>query len=147
MLMGLSSVKRRSCEVWAMVACARSPCVDVQQGRSRPASGIPGRPERLPLGKRHLRPKRASSLEIGWRVSRPGLVLRPAVLAFLLLSFCPWPALAQSETGRTVVVLYPESSVGSPGSILVDENIRSTFAAGSAERIEIHNQYLEMSFV
>jgi PAS domain S-box-containing protein len=78
--------------------------------------------------------------------SKPWPAWPPTVLALLLVpSFCCWPALAQSQTARLVVVLYPESSTGSPGAYLVDKGIRSTFAAGTAERVEIHNEYLDPS--
>jgi len=43
------------------------------------------------------------------------------------------------------VVLYPESSDGSPGNALVDHAIRSTFATSSLGRIEIHNEYLDVT--
>src|SRR5437867_3709657 len=71
-----------------------------------------------------------------------------AVLSFLtaliLLSFCPI-ALADVPRKKMVVVLYPDSNDGRPGSILTDRGIRSTFASGSAENIEIQSEYLDVS--
>jgi PAS domain S-box-containing protein len=69
----------------------------------------------------------------------------PVLGLFSLLLFCPLPAIAGSETTRIVVVLYPESNTGSPGGYLLDKGIRATFAAGSAEQVEIHNEYLHPS--
>ena len=45
---------------------------------------------------------------------------------------------------RLVVVLYPEVSEGSPGSLLADQSIRATFAT-AGQHVEIHNEYLELS--
>jgi signal transduction histidine kinase len=44
-----------------------------------------------------------------------------------------------------VAVLYPDNNDGSPGNFLVDQSIRATFATGSSDRIEIHNEYLDVS--
>jgi len=66
------------------------------------------------------------------------------VLATVLF-FCPGGAAADPDNTRTVVVLYPENSDGSPGNALVDQSIRSTFATGSPDRIEICNEYLDVS--
>jgi len=46
---------------------------------------------------------------------------------------------------RLIVVLYPQNNDGSPGSFLVDQSIRATFAAESTERIEIYNEYLDVA--
>jgi signal transduction histidine kinase len=62
-----------------------------------------------------------------------------------LLFVCPSAAPAGPETTRLVVVLYPDNSDGSPGNFLADQGIRSTFAAGSPERVEIYNEYLDVS--
>jgi hypothetical protein len=43
-----------------------------------------------------------------------------------------------------VVVLYPHLNDGSPGNSLVDQSIRATLATGSSDRIEIHNEYLDV---
>jgi signal transduction histidine kinase len=50
-----------------------------------------------------------------------------------------------SERSRLVVVLYPEAYNGSPGSVLADRGIRSTFAEYTRGHIEVHNEYLEVS--
>jgi signal transduction histidine kinase len=65
----------------------------------------------------------------------------------LFLPFIAGAALGQAKGSepRLVVVLYPESSDGSPGNALVDRGIRSTFGSGSLERVEIHNEYLDVS--
>jgi PAS domain S-box-containing protein len=44
-----------------------------------------------------------------------------------------------------VVVLYPHNSDGSPGNSLVDQSLRSAFAAGSTGHIEIYDEYLDIS--
>jgi len=62
-----------------------------------------------------------------------------------LLFFCPIGAATDPENTRMVVVLYPENSDGSPGNALVDQSIRSTLATGSPGRIEICNEYLDVS--
>ena len=62
-----------------------------------------------------------------------------------ILFFGPFPATAAPENIRLVVVLYPDNNDGSPGNFLVDQSIRATFAAGSSDRIEIHNEYLDVS--
>jgi PAS domain S-box-containing protein len=66
-----------------------------------------------------------------------------ALLPFLF--FGPLPATAGPEHTRLVVVLYPDNSDGSPGNHLADRAIRSTFATRSYERIEIYNEYLDIS--
>jgi signal transduction histidine kinase len=72
--------------------------------------------------------------------------LNVVVLPLLALLFvCPSAAPAGPETIRMVVVLYPDNSDGSPGNSLADQGIRSTFAAGSPERVEIYNEYLDVS--
>ncbi len=80
------------------------------------------------------------------RVSKRWLhrpILWRALLVFL--SVCSFTSAADGENSRLVVMLYPENSDGNPGNALVDEGIRSTFAAGSHERIEIYNEYLDIS--
>jgi PAS domain S-box-containing protein len=54
-------------------------------------------------------------------------------------------ASARPDAARVVVVLYPESSDGSPGTTLVDHAIRATLAADPAGRVEIFNEYLDLS--
>src|SRR5438270_9194277 len=80
-----------------------------------------------------------------WESSSPRIL---GLLRFLALSialfFGPTPAAATPEKIRMVVVLYPHNNDGSPGNLLVDQSIRATFAAGSSDRIEIHNEYLDV---
>ena len=52
---------------------------------------------------------------------------------------------AEPSRTRLVVVVYPQNHDGSPGNFLVDQAIRATFEAGSSERIEIYNEYLDVS--
>ena len=73
----------------------------------------------------------------------PGLF--PLLALLTCLSFCPYTLAAGRENTRLVVVLYPNSNDGRPGSLLVDQSIRSTFATGSLEHIEVHNEYLDIS--
>ena len=44
-----------------------------------------------------------------------------------------------------VVVLYPNDNDGRPGNLVTDRSIRSTFASGSSESIEIHSEFLDVS--
>jgi hypothetical protein len=62
-----------------------------------------------------------------------------------ILFLGPFPATAAPGNVRMVVVLYPDNNDGSPGNFLVDQSIRATFAAGSSDRVEIHNEYLDVS--
>jgi PAS domain S-box-containing protein len=78
-----------------------------------------------------------------FRSQRLGLT-KLLVLANILF-FCPKVAAANPDNTRMVVVLYPDNSDGSPGNALVDQGIRSTFATGSPDRIEIYNEYLDVS--
>ena len=52
---------------------------------------------------------------------------------------------AGHEKSRLVVMLYPENNDGNAGSALVDHGLRSTFTAGSPDRVEIYNEYLDIS--
>src|SRR5262249_44050725 len=72
-----------------------------------------------------------------WINGLPCLIL----LSFPL--FCPGLAAARADSAKLVVVLYPHNSDGSPGNALVDQGIRSTFASGSSDRIEVYNEYLD----
>src|SRR5437016_5904360 len=74
---------------------------------------------------------------------RPGLV--PLLALLTLLYFGPFAGAATPPRTRMVVMLYPDNSDGSPGNALADRGIRSTFAAGSPERVEIYNEYLDIS--
>jgi signal transduction histidine kinase len=49
-----------------------------------------------------------------------------------------------SEKTRTVVVLYPDANDGRPGTTLLDQGIRATFAAGSQEKVEVHSEHLDL---
>jgi PAS domain S-box-containing protein len=63
-----------------------------------------------------------------------------------LLFLPPFAAAADPAKDRLVVVLYPDNpDLGGPGTLLVDQGIRSTLAAGSAEGIEVRSEYLDVS--
>ncbi len=79
----------------------------------------------------------------GPEVRFPGRIRLLALLT--LLSFGPLAGAAAPERTRMVVMLYPDSSDGSPGNALADRGIRFTFATGSPERVEIYNEYLDIS--
>src|SRR5437773_10809260 len=66
-----------------------------------------------------------------------------ALLACLFL--CPFASAADPGNPRMVVFLYPHNNDGSPGNALVDQSIRATFATNSSQRIEIYNEYLDVS--
>src|SRR5689334_14857170 len=85
----------------------------------------------------------ARAMRIGrvWR--SPGLL--PLLILWVVLAPCPCAAAAGPGNARYVVVLYPENNDGSPGQLLVDRSIRSTFATGSPEPVEVHNEYLDVS--
>lgn len=68
-----------------------------------------------------------------------------ALAALVLLPFVGSVACAGgAEKTRTVVVLYPDANDGRPGPALLDQGIRSTFAAGSAEKVEVHSEHLDL---
>jgi PAS domain S-box-containing protein len=76
----------------------------------------------------------------------PGLVrLMPWLALLTCLAFCGFAAADGANRTRLVVVLYPENNDGSPGKVLADQSIRSTFASNSAERIEVYDEYLDVS--
>jgi PAS domain S-box-containing protein len=77
--------------------------------------------------------------------SNPRLV--GLVLAFALLAaFSSAPsAAAAPEKTRLVVVLYPDVSDGTGGVGLIDHGIRATLAAGSPDRVEVANEYVDTS--
>src|SRR5262245_22814117 len=87
-------------------------------------------------------------MRIGTRGKHTGPRLRgPTWLLALVsvLSVAPFAGSADPATGKLVVVLYPENNNGSPGSVLADQGLRSIFATGSAEPIEIYSEYLDIS--
>jgi signal transduction histidine kinase len=73
-------------------------------------------------------------------VLNSGLFLCAATLFCL---FLPHPAYAEGR--RLVVTLYPQGSNAAPGNVLVQQAIRSTFAAKSAEQIDVYDEYLELA--
>jgi PAS domain S-box-containing protein len=64
---------------------------------------------------------------------------------WFLLEFVSLAALAAPGQSKLVVVLFPHNNDGSPGQALVDQSIRSTFAAGWPEPVEIYVEYLDFS--
>src|SRR5262245_4942452 len=81
-----------------------------------------------------------------WR-PEPRYFVLPTLLSLCLILLHSACALADGpEQPRLVVVLYPDDyAQGGPGSMLVDRGIRSTFATGFPENIEIHSEYLDVS--
>jgi PAS domain S-box-containing protein len=78
--------------------------------------------------------------------TRPWLVRPMPLLALLTCLFlCPCATADAATKTRLVVVLYPQNNDGSPGNALVDQSIRATFANGSTERIEVYDEYLDVS--
>jgi PAS domain S-box-containing protein len=71
--------------------------------------------------------------------------LTPWLALLVSASYCALATAEGSARARLVVVLYPQNNDGSPGNALVDQSIRSTFASGSAERIEVYDEYLDVS--
>ena len=67
-----------------------------------------------------------------------------AALPVILLC-CPRADAAAPGAPRLVVVLYPTDNDGSPGNREADHGIRSTFASGSAESVEVENEYLDVT--
>ena len=61
------------------------------------------------------------------------------------LSFPSFASAGSAAANRLVVVLYPQNDDGSPGNALVDQAIRSTFAASPAEHVEVYSEYLDVS--
>src|SRR5262249_13023384 len=72
-----------------------------------------------------------------------GLV--PMLVLGAILAWCPVVAAAGPEPPRLVVVLYPDESDGSPGAVLTNRAIRSTFASDAPGRVEIRNEYVDTS--
>lgn len=62
-----------------------------------------------------------------------------------LLLLCPCASAAAPKNVRTVLVLTPENTTGSPGSVAFIQSLRATFAAGSSEHIQIRNESLDLS--
>ena len=73
-----------------------------------------------------------------------GRLIASATLS-ALLGLCPAAGAAGPESIRTVVVLTPENAAGSPAGMLINQGLRTTFAAGSSQHIEIRNEYLDLS--
>lgn len=69
----------------------------------------------------------------------------PALTVSALLLLCVCAEATAAANVRTVVALYPENAEGAPGNVLVLQGIRSTFAAGSTEPIQIRNEYLDLA--
>jgi PAS domain S-box-containing protein len=69
------------------------------------------------------------------------------LLALATFLFLGRPAAAAGpENRRLVVVLYPDDyDLGGPGTLETDRSIRSTFATGSSEGVEIHSEFLDVS--
>ncbi len=74
----------------------------------------------------------------------PGVL--PLLALAAVLAVMPSARAADPARARLVVVLYPDDNdLAGPGTLLTDQGIRSTFAAGSSERIEIDSEFLDVS--
>jgi len=67
-----------------------------------------------------------------------------AGLAIVLLAGAPASTAGSGET-RTVVLLFPGSSEMSPANVLVSQGARAIFEAGFAGRVDVHNEFLDLS--
>jgi signal transduction histidine kinase len=67
------------------------------------------------------------------------------MMLWALLPLCPSAEATTPGNLRTVVVVYPENTEGAPGGALVSGSLRSTFATGSSEKIQIRTEYLDLS--
>lgn len=84
----------------------------------------------------------------GWQLGRAGIVLLRTVFGAGFLVVCvAGHAASATETPRDklVVVLYPGANDGSPGNLLVDRGIRDVFENAPAGKVEIHNEYLDVT--
>ena len=64
------------------------------------------------------------------------------------LPFCqisPVALAGDSETPKTVVVIYPDANDGRPGHVRADRGIRSTFAGSTLGTVEIHGEHLDLA--
>jgi signal transduction histidine kinase len=71
-------------------------------------------------------------------------LLVPIALSVLLLP-CAGASAATPGNVRTVVVLAPDNSQGSPGGIQFNQGIRATFAAHSREHLQLRFEPLDIS--
>ncbi len=70
----------------------------------------------------------------------------PQSLAVVCVLSFPFVAAADvPAAGKLVVVLYPQNDDGSPGHILADRGIRSTFASGPVGHVQVNAEYLDVS--
>jgi PAS domain S-box-containing protein len=82
--------------------------------------------------------RRTSDPGRGWPAVCAGWLVAAAVGA-------PPAAAVGAGPSKLVVVVYPDESDGSPGMILVNRAIRSTFAGESPDRIDVRNEYVDTS--
>src|SRR5688572_26553891 len=86
---------------------------------------------------------------IGWLSEKreSGMIKRTiATLAFVCaLATAALARAVGPENAKIVVVLYPEANDGSPGNVLADRGIRSTFTGAYQGAVAIHNEYLDVS--
>jgi signal transduction histidine kinase len=80
------------------------------------------------------------------RFANTRLLLIETLLALqALLLPCPVAGAAGPDNPKLVVFLNPHNNDGSPGNALVDQSIRATLASNSSQRIEVYNEYLDVS--
>ncbi len=80
------------------------------------------------------------------------MVRYAAAMGFWLAMIVPTlpfllPSVVQAQTGSTrlVVVLYPDDNDGRPGNLLFDRGLRTLLKSDSADRVEIHSEFLDLS--
>ena len=79
-----------------------------------------------------------------WLKVRPLTIVWIGAWSVLFLSG-PCASQAAANGPRLVVMLYPTDNDGSPGNREADDGIRSTFASGSSDAIEVQNEYLDVT--
>ncbi len=71
--------------------------------------------------------------------------LRGLPFLFVLALLVGMSAVARADGRRLVVLLYPQGSNAAAGNRLMEQGIRSVFENGSADIIDVYNEYLEVS--
>ncbi len=66
-------------------------------------------------------------------------------LLVISLASSSFVSASDSEPTRLVVVLSPEANNGAPGNALADRGIRAGFGKSTREKVQIHNEYLDIS--
>ena len=83
-----------------------------------------------------------------WRTNAPRQSRRELSGVFLIavaILFADGAVATAADSRRLVVVLYPEDTDGSPGTVAADRGIRSTFESSSPDYVEVRNEYVDVS--